>query len=623
MAKIQRLDPHLTNMIAAGEVVERPSGVIKELVENAIDANSTTIEIHTKQGGIEQMMVIDDGDGMSAADATLAFERHATSKIKDVQDLWRIGTMGFRGEALPSIASVSNVELKTNDSNESTVVEIAYGKTVKAGPVGTPKGTQIIVRNLFQKTPARFKHLKSAQYEFSLVSDVIQKFALAYPNIAFLLMNDEKISFSSSGNGNQQEVIMNIYGRDIAKSAIAIEGNDSDYHIEGYAVQPSHTRATKYYMLLFVNNRMIRSFRLQKAIMDAYAPYTPSDRYPIVVLNIQMDPQLVDVNVHPSKWEVRLSKEKQLEFLIKETIGDALRKKLEVNKVVRQERFERVETPSFSFTYDQPTTESLQPQKLHQEINESFSNYQTETQTSETVVEEETTTVEQSTENVDQLPIQPIPTTDEIEVEPEVEAEAPTALNPSFPNMIVLAQMHKCYILAQGDNGLYIIDQHAAQERYHYEEIQKALLHGVKDKQDLLVPIMIESTNRAVQQADAINALLEELGIHLEVFGENSFVVRSLPIWVTDVEEEKFLQDMIDIYLKNEEVNIEQLRRLALASMACHSSIRFNRTLTMQEMEQVIEDLRKCEQPFHCPHGRPTLIELTLKELEKDFLRVK
>lgn len=616
MAKIQRLDPHLTNMIAAGEVVERPSGVIKELVENAIDANSTTIEIHAKQGGIEQMMVIDDGDGMSAADATLAFERHATSKIKDVQDLWRIGTMGFRGEALPSIASVSNVELKTNDGNESTVVEIAYGKTVKAGPVGAPKGTQIIVRNLFQKTPARFKHLKSAQYEFSLVSDVIQKFALAYPNIAFLLMNDEKISFSSSGNGNQQEVIMNIYGRDIAKSAIAIEGNDSDYHIEGYAVQPSHTRATKYYMLLFVNNRMIRSFRLQKAILDAYAPYTPSDRYPIVVLNIQMDPQLVDVNVHPSKWEVRLSKEKQLEFLIKETIGDALRKKLEVNKVVRQERFERVETPSFSFTYDQPTTESLQPQKLHQEINESFSNYQTETQTSETVVEEEITTVEQS-------PVQPIATADEIEVKPVVEVEAPTALNPSFPNMIVLAQMHKCYILAQGDNGLYIIDQHAAQERYHYEEIKKALLHGVKDKQDLLVPIMIESTNHAVQQAEAINALLEELGIHLEVFGENSFVVRSLPMWVMDVEEEKFLQDMIDIYLKNEEVNIEQLRRLALASMACHSSIRFNRTLTMQEMKQVVEDLRKCEQPFHCPHGRPTLIELTLKELEKDFLRVK
>ncbi|MDL2276863.1 DNA mismatch repair endonuclease MutL, partial [Breznakia sp. OttesenSCG-928-G09] len=269
MSKIQRLDPHLTNMIAAGEVVERPVGVIKELVENAIDANATVIEIQTKQGGIEQMMVIDNGDGMSAADATLAFERHATSKIKDVQDLWKISTMGFRGEALPSIASVAHVELKTNNGEEATLVEIDYGKLVKAGPIGTPKGTQIIVKNLFQRTPARFKHLKTAQYEYSLISDVVQKFALAYPNISFTLMNDEKRSFMSSGNGNTQEVIMNIYGRDIAKAAIEVNADDQDYKLHGYIVQPSHTRATKYYMLLFVNNRMIRSYRLQKAITDA------------------------------------------------------------------------------------------------------------------------------------------------------------------------------------------------------------------------------------------------------------------------------------------------------------------------------------------------------------------
>jgi len=612
MTKIQRLDPHLTNMIAAGEVVERPSGVIKELVENAIDANATTIEIYTKQGGIEQMMVIDDGDGMSAQDATLAFERHATSKIKNVQDLWRIGTMGFRGEALPSIASVSSVQLKTNDGKDSTIVEIAYGKTLKAGPIGTPKGTQIMVRNLFQKTPARFKHLKSSQYEFSLVSDIIQKFALAYPNIAFLLMNDEKQVFSSSGNNNQQEVIMNIYGREIAKSAIKIEASDVDYQLCGYAVQPSHTRATKYYMLLFVNNRMIRSFRLQKAILDAYAPYTPSDRYPIVVLNIKMDPQLVDVNVHPSKWEVRLSKEKSLEYLIKESIANALREKLEVSKVVRQERFEKVETPSFSFTYD-TTVEPIQAEKLHQEINESFASYESSQPLipiNEEVKEEGIETPKQTLEVEEE----------NIPLKQESKQEA---LNPSFPNMIVLAQMHKCYILAQGDQGLYIIDQHAAQERYHYEEIQKALLTKVNEMQDLLVPIMIESTSRAIQQVDAMNTCLEEIGIHLEVFGESSFIVRSLPSWVSDVEEEKFIQDMIDEYQKNEEINIEELRRLALASMACHSSIRFNRTLTMEEMKQVVEDLRKCKQPFHCPHGRPTLIELTLKELEKDFLRVK
>lgn len=603
MSKIQRLDPHLTNMIAAGEVVERPVGVIKELIENAIDAHATQIEINTKQGGIEQMMVIDNGDGMSSEDAKLAFERHATSKIKDIQDLWRISTMGFRGEALPSIASVSHVELKTNDGKEATEIQIDYGKQSKQGSVGTPKGTQIIVSNLFQRTPARFKHLKTAQYEFSLISDVVQKFAFAYPAIAFTLMNDEKRTFVSNGNGNIQEVMMQVYGRDIAKATIAMDGSDQDYHIQGHIVQPSHTRATKYYMLLFVNHRMIRSYRLQKAITDAYAPYIPSDRYPIAVIDIEMDPQLVDVNVHPSKWEIRLSKEKQLEVLLKDTIANALRNKLEINKVVRQESFEKVETPSFDFTYQRETV--LDPKKMHQEVNESFALYANDPlvvseKEPEVLVEKECEEVEVK------------------EVLPQKET-----INPSFPNMQVLAQLHKCYILAQGDSGLYIIDQHAAQERYHYEQIQKALLQGVKDSQDLLVPIVIESSIRALQQVDDINALLEQIGIHLEAFGQQAFVVRSLPIWVSDVKEESFIQDMLDLYLKNEAIDIESLRKHALASMACHSSIRFNRSLTMEEMNRVVEDLRSCEQPFHCPHGRPTLIELTLKELEKDFLRVK
>lgn len=604
MAKIQRLDPHLTNMIAAGEVVERPVGVIKELVENAIDANSTIIEVHVKQGGIEQMMVIDNGDGMQVADASLAFERHATSKIKNIQDLWKISTMGFRGEALPSIASVAHVELKTNDGSEASEVIIDYGKLVKAGAVGTPKGTQIVVKHLFQRTPARFKHLKTAQYEYSLIGDVIQKFALAYPHISFVLSNDDKRTFMSSGNGNMQEVLLNIYGRDIAKAAVAVQGKDSDYTIAGYIVQPFHTRATKNYMLFFINHRMIRSFRLQKAMQDAYAAYIPNDRYPIAVLNIQMDPQLVDVNVHPSKWEIRLSKEKQLEHLVKETVAEALREKLEVNKVVRQERIERVETPSFQFVYE---PESISPQTVHQAVNESFSKYEATPMIPPAVAEKE------------EIPAAVEETAVEA-VEPFVET---VHSNPSFPTMFVLAQLHKCYILAQGDQGLYIVDQHAAQERYHYEQIQKALLQGVKDRQPLLVPLTIETTMQAVQQVDALNALLNQIGIYLEAFGHNTFVVRDLPIWVSDVEEERFIQDMLDLYLKNDEVDIEKLRKHALASMACHSSIRFNRTLTMEEMQQVIRDLQKCEQPFHCPHGRPTLIELTLKELEKDFLRVK
>lgn len=613
MAKIQRLDAHLTNMIAAGEVVERPSGVIKELVENAIDAHASKIQIHVRQGGIEEMMIVDDGDGMSAQDATLAFERHATSKIKDVKDLWKISTMGFRGEALPSISSVSHVELKTNDGTDGTLVEISHGKTLQAKPIGTPKGTQITVKNLFQRTPARFKHLRSASYEFSLISDVIQKFALAYPNISFSLFHDDKMVFQSNGNGNMQEVLMLIYGREVAKAAIEVQGKDNDYAIDGYAVQPFQTRATKYYMLFFINNRMIRSYRLQKAIMDAYSPYIPSGRYPIVVLHINMDPQLVDVNVHPSKWEVRFSKEKQLEFLIKETLQAALRDKMEVNRVVKQEKLE-VEMPTFQF------------EEVKKPVTPVYQNVETETITpkvAEPTVVYETANI-QKEEIVEEIPVQEDVVDVIVQSSPEVQKAEPAKVkNPSFPTMRALAQLQKAYILAEGEDGLYIIDQHAAQERYNFEVIKQKVLAGVKDQQDLLVPITLTSTLQAIQSVDALNQKLEPLGIQFEVFGDTSFVVRSIPTWLVNIDEQAFLQDMVDYYIKNEEVDIESLRKHALATMACHSSIRFNRSLSLPEMQQVISDLEHCEQPFHCPHGRPTFLKYTMKDLEKSFLRVK
>lgn len=616
MAKIQRLDAHLTNMIAAGEVVERPMGVVKELVENSIDAGAKNIEIHIKQGGLEEIMIIDDGIGMSAADASMAFERHATSKIHEISDLWKIGTMGFRGEALPSIASVSHVHLKTNDGIDSTEVEIAYGKVKKCGPVGTPKGTQIIVQNLFQKMPARLKHLKTPPYEFSLISDVIQKFALSRSDIAFELTHDGKTVFSSSGRGNMLEVIMEMYGRDCAKLAIPLDAKDDDYTISGYAIQPSITRASKYYMLFFINHRMIRSYRLQKAVLDAYSPYIPNDRYPIVIMNLEMDPKLVDVNVHPSKWEVRLSKEKKLEDLIRNTLSDALRHKLQVNKVERKEK-ERVVTQSFDFTYKaDKKVDVVTP--LVQEIREEFKEY---------VTKEEPKVITPIKVQEVNKPQEIIVKKEVIEIEKEEKVEekpsVTMSVNPSFPQMEVIGQLHKAYILCQGEKGMYIVDQHAAQERYHFELISQMVLKGIKETQPLLLPIRIESTMSAVAQIEEINALLTQIGIEFESFGNHTFIVRELPVWMNHVEEEKFLSDMIEYYLKNNEVSLEKLRKHAIATMACHSSIRFNRTLTFNEMKQVIEDLRKCEQPFHCPHGRPTFIELTLKDLEKDFYRVK
>ncbi|MEG2507570.1 MAG: DNA mismatch repair endonuclease MutL [Longicatena sp.] len=640
MGVINRLDEHLSNMIAAGEVVERPSGIVKELVENCIDAKARNIEIQILQGGIDTITIIDDGSGMDASDATKAFERHATSKLKEVDDLWNIHTMGFRGEALPSIASVSHVLLRTSNGIDATEVEIKYGTLVSAKPAGTPKGTMIQVKNLFQKTPARFKHLKTPQYEFSLISDVIQKFSLSHPDIGFCLSHDGRTVFKTKGNGNLLEVLMQIYGRESAKTAIALDGKDNDYKIEGYAMQPQFNRATKYYILLYINGRMIRNYHLQKAVIDAYAPYMPKDRYPIIVMNLMMDAQLVDVNVHPSKWEIRLSKEKQLEKLVYETLRLALQKQLEVPTLAIQKEIEKekIEEQELVFTYARDT----QTKVLHEEVNKSFTepapldmkelgeqiatlqntpkepiSIPKQTFTKEIVQEDENKYQGEQAATL----LKEVVQTQPLIYEKKETVNEVKALNPSLPQLRVIGQFHTCYILAEGEKGLYIIDQHAAQERYHYEIIRNKIMNGNIDSQPLLLPVTIESSVSAIAQIQDLNALLEQLGIHLEAFGDATFICRSLPIWMKDVEEAAFIIDMIDIWEKDKEISLDKLRKHAIATMACHSSIRFNRTLTLDEMKQVVLDLGKCEQPFHCPHGRPTLICIDDKQLIKEFER--
>lgn len=705
MGIINRLDEHLSNMIAAGEVVERPMGIVKELVENCIDAHAKNVEIQILQGGIDCITIIDDGDGMDSDDAALSFERHATSKLKEVNDLWNIHTMGFRGEALPSIASVAHVLLRTNNGNNATEIEIHFGTLVTTKPCGTPKGTMIEVKNLFQKTPARFKHLKSPQYEFSLISDVIQKFALSHPDIGFCLSHDGRTVFRTRGNGNLQEVLMQIYGRDTAKSAIALHGNDMDYQIQGYIIQPQFNRATKYYMLLYINGRMIRSYQLQKAIMDAYSPYMPKDRYPITVIDLLMDAQLVDVNVHPSKWEVRLSKEKQLAKLIYQTISNALREGVEVPAIslMKEKNKDKVEMQELKFTYERDD----KVKQLHEEVNESFQNPQPALDMDELkvkieekkqkskeniqypqqpltheIIQDETSTYQAmeaakaisshshtSFDHVEQVEdkelkegrttnttvsinheqaFKDIPQSSILQYDKRIEekqnqtttspmqanmvsneeiqttyedAEENSIINSSFPQLCVIGQFHSCYILAEGDKGLYIIDQHAAQERYHFEIIKEQIVKGKNDSQPLLLPITIESNIAAVAQIDDLNHVLAQIGIVLEAFGDHTFVCREIPMWMKELKEEDFIRDMIDIWEKDKEVDIHKLRKHAIATMACHSSIRFNRNLTLDEMKQVIVDLSTCEQPFHCPHGRPTLICIENKTLRKEFER--
>ena len=663
MAKIQQLDAHLTNMIAAGEVVERPMGVIKELVENALDAQATRIEVNINQGGTELMEVIDNGIGMDREDACLCFERHATSKIKTTEDLWAIHTLGFRGEALPSIASVSNLTLLTNNGEDSTRVEIRYGQRQSARPYPCNQGTQITVSGLFQKTPARLKHLKSIPYETSLILDVIQKFALSYPQVAFRLVHDGKEVFRSAGSGSLLEVMAIIYGRDLARQCIEVEGQDFDYTVRGLMALPSQTRASRNYMTVFINRRMIRSYRIQKAILEAYKNYLPQDRYPIVVLDIEMDSHLCDVNVHPSKWEIRLSNEQQLEFLIRDTLTRTLREHMQAPEVMRIDTpREKVEMPQLfevpaESVKDQVREDSVEAkewrrqaevmneQRQRESIAASLSREISQPQPltagkdKEEILPEDLkgevmaklpdfsagSPVKKNTASVtetlsDQEPVSE-PLDPRVSQTEATEETLQTVPRKTFPQMQVLAQMHGKYILAQDEHALYIIDQHAAQERVHFEEVQQRFLDQEPTMQDLLVPIILEGSASVAARLQEMNELLEPMHIHLENFGQNSLICRQLPAWMSEIDEQAFLQDVLDLWKDGREVRAEDLQRHRLATIACHHSIRFNRVVSLGEMQEVIEQLARCEQPYHCPHGRPTFITITEKQLIKEFQR--
>lgn len=607
MAKIHVLSEHLTNMIAAGEVVERPAGIVKECVENSIDAGATVIEVEVYQGGIERIVITDDGCGMDHEDAHLAFMRHATSKMHSEEELFNIQTMGFRGEALPSIASVAQVELQTSNGEEGTLLRYNYGSLDVDESCNCPRGTKLDVSGLFVKTPARFKHLKSISYEFSVIADLMNKMALSHPQIRFQLSHDGRVVFQTSGNGNIQEILYQMYGKEVAQNAIPFEGNNEDFHIHGYAIQPKINRATKYFMFLTLNTRLIRSVAIQKAILDAYSDYMPPNRFPIVVLQMDSDTQLVDVNVHPNKWEVRLSKQGEMLDLIKTTIQDALNASLKTVAVSKPEKKSVVfEQPEIQYSY--PIKQQL---KENKSIEQSFKNY------NPVVIKEKAEQIQVYEEKpapeikIQEEPISyPIPKDDKNDKGPEF-----------FLHLQVLAQLHDSYILCSNEEGLVIVDQHAAQERYHYEQLNEKLLVQCTNKQPLMVPIQLDVSSNVLAQYMTINEKTSFFGIEFEPFGTDQLILREIPLWFHDVDQKQFLQDLLDYFVENQDVDMAKLRKHMIATMACHSSIRFNRPLSMQEMKQVILDLQKCKQPYHCPHGRPTVIVMSNNELRKEFER--
>ena len=576
MAIIHRLDEHLTNMIAAGEVVERPMGVVKELIENSLDAKASSITIRITQGGIDSIEVEDNGSGMDSIDALMAFERHATSKIATQQDLFAIHSLGFRGEALPSIASISKTTLSTSDGNEATFIQIEFGARTMVRPHACSKGTTIRVENLFRKTPARLKHLKAPQYEASIIVDLIEKFALCYPEVAFKLISDEKTILETSGNGQLIDGIARTISNPVARLAQLFSVSDYDFAIHGAFILPTESRSNNKGIFIFVNHRIIRSWQIQKAIVEAYRPFLAPDRFPIVVLHITTDSSLVDVNIHPSKWEIRFSKEQQLYYLIVDQLTAHLSAHMAAPAI-------RV-TPSEPIVFQDPLFDVDHPEFYPPPIF-----------------------------------VQTIPDVHEELL--SVESQHPISTHTTFPHLSVLAQLHGRYILASAFDGLYIVDQHAAKERVNYEKFQDLLLHGPSALQTLTVPILIETKASVMARFDELEDHLKQIDISIERLSGNSLLVRTLPLWLNDIDETAFLKDMVDSFEAQRTMSLEKVRADALASLACHASIRFNKSLTLAEMSNILIELGQCRQPFNCPHGRPTFLKLSSDQLFKEFGR--
>lgn len=653
MPKIHVLDEHLTNMIAAGEVVERPANIVKECMENSLDAGATSISVEVREGGISGITITDDGCGMDPQDARLAFCRHATSKLMSEDDLFNIGTMGFRGEALPSIASVAEVVIRTDNGETGTRLHYAYGELTESETGRFPAGTMIEVTGLFVRTPARFKYLKRPAYEFSIIADIVNKIALSHPDVRITLTHDGRTVFSASGSGSRQEILYQMYGREVAAAAVAVDEKSDDFHITGYVVQPKISRASRHYMFLSVNGRIIRSKQLQDALIDAYADFMPPGRYPIAILDVEVDTQLVDVNVHPNKWEVKIAKQPELAQLIRDSVRRVFDIQLRTVEI-KPENIERPVPNAFEREamamerreLSERSYEKPENSRFEDQIPRKFRDPQPDPQLSlfegaaDEAPAQPTFAVRESPEPTVQTPFpgtgQPAQGEDQVRetaagqpleypvpVTPKYQEEvSPQAQGKAFFHALrVIGQLRDSYILCEGPQGLVVIDQHAAQERYHYEQLQEKLLKPDGKTQPLMIPILLKAGPRILANLAQIDEMTAAFGIRFEAFGTDQVIVRELPVWMASTDEQGFLQDLLDQFDTRQQTDIAALRKHVIATMACHSSIRFNRPLSLPEMERVIEDLQKCRQPYHCPHGRPTVITLSDDRLRKEFER--
>ena len=591
MSKIQVMDDDLANKIAAGEVVERCLNVVKELVENSIDAKSTRIRVSLKDSGILEITVADDGVGMDEDDDLLAFSRHATSKLKSLNDLFHIASLGFRGEALPSIASVSKVELRTSVNDIGTYLYLEGGILIKKERYPLEKGTTITVKNLFYNTPVRLKYLRSLSTELSLIIDYMNKMALSYPDIKFILENNDKELLNTTGDGNLLKVFYAVYGIDVAKKMIEISGENDDYVINGYVSYPEVAKTSRNVMTTLVNGRVIKNQALNRAILDTYHTYIPKDKFPIIVLNIEVDPILVDINIHPQKMDIKFSKLDELLTLVTSLIEAKLKEILLIPHATVRTR-ETIYEVEDALPLEKPTSifdeDDFTPiEKQIEEVSFDFSN---EKESKEEIKSEETTSNEEIVYRIKQM----------------------------HPIGII----HKTFIVAENEAGMYLIDQHAAAERINYEKFMKELSREDKHTTDLLVPIKIEYPKDEFLKIKEYLDVLKDIGVYLEEFGDHTFLVRRHPTFIYKGKEKDSIEKIITILLDKGTFSKEKFIEKTATTLACRLSIKANDYISLDEAAYLLDTLRTCENPFTCPHGRPTIITYSNYELERLFKRV-
>jgi DNA mismatch repair protein MutL len=576
---IRQLPPEVAAQIAAGEVVERPASVVKELVENSLDAGATHVAVSIREGGVAEIRVTDDGSGIAAPEVDLAFRHHATSKLAIIEDLSTVATLGFRGEALPSIAAVTRLTITTRpaDAESGIRAELRYGEPGGTVALGCPVGTTVQAMELFANLPARRRFLRSTSAESSRIQEVVTRYALASPQVRFTLHSDGRLLIDTPGSGRLQEVILALYGADVAARMLPVYLVDADVTVDGYTSAPELSRHNRSYMTLLINGRWVHDRSILFAVERAYQGSLPDRRYPLAVINLAIPPERVDINSHPTKREVRFRGESQLFSSVQRAVRDALLAHAPVRQVER----------SSALPSGPRTPSGVSPGVAGE--------------TGPRVQGADRALVNPSLSSISATQFVP--------------------LRQTLATLRVVGQIRQTYVVAEGDGGMYLIDQHAAHERVVYDRLRRQWANQERTSQPLLAPSPSELTHTQIDTLHDYRELMAASGFDVEPFGDNAWLLRAIPaqLATNGVDPARALMDLLDA-VAVEQVVMEREEALA-ATIACHGSVRAGMTLSVEEMTGLLEQLEKTPEPHHCPHGRPTIVHFTEYQLEREFGR--